>query len=439
MGEGGKIELDGEWEPRSSPDDYIEPREKRYWVKVKEDGSLSVPPLLRGRLGLERGAELEIIANGGRVEIQPNIHSLARVYIEPTARCNLTCGMCIRNSWQEQVGDMESAVFERLASQLRRFPHLNSIMFGGFGEPTAHPDILHMVGLAKEVGPRVEMVTNGTQIDEAMIAGLMEAGLDRLWISLDGVTEGGVDSIGHGAGYECIKTNLQTLRKMNWRSQRRIEVGIAFVVTRRNIDDLGKIERLVKDADARYVSVSNVLPYSRALEDEMICNLGLTLETFTSTSGRTEISLPRMDVNERTKEALFNLLRSCDNLSLLGNPIGVPAQSCRFIRDRCTFIRWDAKVSPCMGMLHTHRTYLNGLQRAVSAYTLGDVGSGDLYEIWNSDGYVRFREKVTEFLFSPCHLCGGCSFLEKNEEDCCGNTFPVCGGCLWAQGIIQCP
>jgi hypothetical protein len=92
-----------------------------------------------------------------------------------------------------------------------------------------------------------------------------------------------------------------------------------------------------------------------------------------------------------------------------------------------------------MGLLHTPQTYLHGLDRTVSAYTLGDAGSGDLYEIWNSDEYARFREKIRGFLFSPCHACGGCSFLEKNEEDCCGNTFPVCGGCLWAQGIIQCP
>lgn len=33
----------------------------------------------------------------------------------------------------------------------------------------------------------------------------------------------------------------------------------------------------------------------------------------------------------------------------------------------------------------------------------------------------------------------GCEMSEANEEDCLGNTFPACGGCLWAQGIIQCP
>jgi MoaA/NifB/PqqE/SkfB family radical SAM enzyme len=92
-----------------------------------------------------------------------------------------------------------------------------------------------------------------------------------------------------------------------------------------------------------------------------------------------------------------------------------------------------------MGLLHTHKTHLNGLERTISHYSLGDVGSGNLYEIWNSDEYARFRERVRDFLFSPCYVCGGCSLLEKNEEDCGGNTFPVCGGCLWAQGVIQCP
>jgi hypothetical protein len=67
------------------------------------------------------------------------------------------------------------------------------------------------------------------------------------------------------------------------------------------------------------------------------------------------------------------------------------------------------------------------------------VREGDLFEIWNSKAYADFREKVKAFDYSPCHVCGGCSMLESNEEDCYGNAFPVCGGCLWAQGVIQCP
>ena len=39
----------------------------------------------------------------------------------------------------------------------------------------------------------------------------------------------------------------------------------------------------------------------------------------------------------------------------------------------------------------------------------------------------------------PCTFCGGCDCSLANEEDCFGNPFPTCGGCLWAQGIIRCP
>ena len=46
---------------------------------------------------------------------------------------------------------------------------------------------------------------------------------------------------------------------------------------------------------------------------------------------------------------------------------------------------------------------------------------------------------LQEFNFSPCIQCGGCDFFESNQEDCIGSPMPACGGCLWAQGVIQCP
>jgi cholesterol oxidase len=38
-----------------------------------------------------------------------------------------------------------------------------------------------------------------------------------------------------------------------------------------------------------------------------------------------------------------------------------------------------------------------------------------------------------------CTFCGGCDMSESNVEDCFGNEFPTCGGCLWSQGVVQCP
>ena len=404
-----------------------------------EDGRLAVPPGLEKTLGLEPGARLELVVDHGRVEVRPNIHSLNRLYIEPTSRCNLSCRTCIRNTWDEPLGDMDTGVFDRLVRQLARFPHLESVMFGGFGEPTIHPRVLDMVRAVKGLGLRAEMTTNATLLDDDLVGGLLRERLDMLWVSLDGTTEESFETVRPGAGLARVMDNLDRLAKRNGRDGHEIEIGIAFVVMKTNLGDVKHLDRLARSVGARRIIVSHVLPYSEAMEKEMLCLQTLTLETFTFASGKTELSLPRIDVNNTTKETLFSLLQGFENLTFMGNRVAVDARRCRFVHDRASFIRWDGKVSPCMGLLHSHRTFLYGLERRVRSHAFGDVRTGDLYDVWNAKEYAAFRNKVRDFEFSPCHVCGGCSLLEKNDEDCYGNAFPACGGCLWAQGIIQCP
>lgn len=429
----------GERAPAVARDSGKRPEEGVARRRVRKDGSLVVPPSAAKRLGLVPGSVAGIRFDHGRLEVLPDIHSLARVYVEPTSRCGLSCRTCLRNTWNEPTGDMNQEVFDRLVSQLGRFPAVESVMFGGIGEPTLHPAIIPMVRKVKSLGLRAEMVTNGTRLDGRELEALWSSGLDTLWVSIDGATQERYEDIRGGGDFGRIVENLRRLNSLNSRGPHRVELGIAFVLLRRNMGDLKNLDKLARTVGARRVSVSHVLPYNPEMEKEMLCLQTLTLDTFTAASGKTEINLPRLDVNNTTKEALFSLLQGFENLSFMGNRMSVDAPRCRFIHDRCTFVRWDGKVAPCAGLLHTHRTYLYGLERTISAYALGNVGSGDLFDIWNSPEYARFREKVRDFDFSPCHVCGGCTLLEKNEEDCYGNTYPVCGGCLWAQGVIQCP
>jgi hypothetical protein len=86
-------------------------------------------------------------------------------------------------------------------------------------------------------------------------------------------------------------------------------------------------------------------------------------------------------------------------------------------------------------MLHTHKHR----QHLVKRHILGNIAEHDLLDLWLEPEYVQYRERVHSFAFAPCTFCGGCELLDTNEEDCLGNTFPSCGGCLWAQGVIQCP
>jgi MoaA/NifB/PqqE/SkfB family radical SAM enzyme len=89
--------------------------------------------------------------------------------------------------------------------------------------------------------------------------------------------------------------------------------------------------------------------------------------------------------------------------------------------------------------MHTHVSYLHGKQRIHQKHVIGNVAEHSLSDLWLDPEYVAYRERLHNFVFAPCTFCGGCDLSEANQEDCLENTFPACGGCLWAQGIVQCP
>ncbi len=434
MGEGGRIRDEAAARPLPAG----RPAPRRF-IKAGPQGRLSLPPDLAKHLGASPGARLEIREREGRLEIRPDIHSLARLYIEPTSRCNLSCRTCIRNTWKEPLGDMPWALFERLSSQLASFSHLESVMFAGFGEPTAHPDLPRMIRAVKRLGLRAEITTNGTLLDEPMIDGLRRAGLDVLWASFDSAGEAGFEDIRRGAKFRPVVAALRSLQAGNVKSRHRIQVGLSFVVMRRNVSDLEALDELARRVGAETVLVSNILPYAAEMEREMLCSLTLTTESLAAASAKTEVRLPRLDVTPATRETILRLLRGYENLNLMGNPIFAETNRCRFVEGRTAFVRWDGAVAPCMGLLHGYKTFLYGYERDIKPHAFGNIGHKTLGAIWRSPAYRAFREKVRDFEFAPCHICGGCNLLESNEEDCQGNDFPSCGGCLWAQGVIQCP
>jgi MoaA/NifB/PqqE/SkfB family radical SAM enzyme len=102
-------------------------------------------------------------------------------------------------------------------------------------------------------------------------------------------------------------------------------------------------------------------------------------------------------------------------------------------------IRWDGAISPCLPLLHTHRSYLDFRPRTSHAFCVGNVNQRSLTEAWSDPGYVGLRERLLAFDFAPCTICNSCDMADENLEDCFGSPTPACGGCLWAQGFIQCP
>ena len=410
-------------------------------ARVGSRGELRLPKAVRRRWGLTPNAEYLIEETEDGLLLRPADPPLRKVYVEPTTACNLNCPICIRRSWDEPGGTMAMATYRQLAEGLRQAPTLKAVAFWGLGEPLLHPDIVEMVSMASELGARTELITNGLLLDAAMAEGLITAGLDTLVVSVDGTTPASHTEVRAGADLKCVQQQVRELHTIR-RGLRREnpEIGLEFVVTRRNLSELPGLRHLAHAMEASFVVVTNVLPYTRQFTDEILYGLSAGDGWQPRRSHwKPQILLPRLDARPESLGPLLELLRRGGTIDpLLGRPEKAYGY-CRFVREGTVAVAWDGGASPCVPLMHGYTCYVLGREKAIRRYAVGNVRDENISQIYAQEEYRRFRVRVIEFDFSPCADCGGCDYAETNEEDCFGNPFPVCGDCLWARGIIQCP
>jgi MoaA/NifB/PqqE/SkfB family radical SAM enzyme len=410
------------------------------WTEVDEQGRLVIPLEQATRLGLRPGDQVRLEAGRNDLRIRRPVTHLNKVYIEPTNRCNIACRTCMRNSWEVGMGRMSEVVFSRVLDGLRATSPTPSVFFGGLGEPTSHPRIVEMVRRAKELGAGVELITNGTLLTERRAQGLIEAGLDVLWVSIDGATPEGYADVRLGAQLPQVLANMARFKQLRRPGlQATPEMGINFVAMRRNIADLPTVIATCRQLGVTRFMVSNVLPYTPELCDEMLYERTLQDISSTPSPWSPQLSLPRLDLDDATQEAFLHVLRSGLNVTFAGNSLGGPTNVCTFIESGSMTVGWDGSVSPCIPLLYDHISYLERRKRLSKRHIIGSLAERELLDLWNDPDYVAHRSRVQQFAFAPCTRCGGCNLSKANEADCLGNVFPTCGGCLWAQAVIQCP
>lgn len=402
---------------------------------VDEQGKIVLPPEIGWYYGLKPGADLVLEEIGHGLKIRLPVSYLGKVYIEPTNRCNLECLTCVRRHWDEPLGDMEMEVFARIIEGLKSFSPVPMVFFGGVGEPLAHPRIIEMIAQAKAIKAWVELITNGTMLTRSMAKELIHHGLRKLWVSIDGAKPASYADVRLGAALpEVIKNIMNFREECHLAPPPRPELGIVFVAMKRNIADLPEVLNLGTKLGAKDFLVTNVLAYAPELKEEILYTRALGDFAWGGA-----LILPKMDLNEETREPFYWVMRSGKNVTFPGDQLRETKDYCPFIESGSTSISWQGEVSPCLPLLHSHKHFFDNGERYARKYVVGNLRQQDLKTLWNDPEYVALRERLKKFDFSPCTICGGCELWEKNEEDCFGNPFPACGGCLWAQGIIRCP
>ncbi len=415
------------------------PASNECWIEIDEKGRLVLPPDVAMHYGIQPGTQILLQESPKGLSLQRPITQLAKVYVEPTSRCNLACRTCIRNAWNEPQGDMSAATWQRVIDSLKALPSRPEVFFGGFGEPLLLPNIAEMVAQAKSVASNVELITNGILLTEGRSRELIEAGLDVLWVSVDGATPENYADVRLGANLPQVFENIKRIAYMRHETARKPEIAISFVAMRRNIADLPALLKMSSKLGISRYMVTNVFPYTKEMCKEMLYTRSVDGMDSTPSPWVPRIDLPRIDLDDASQEAVIQAMRYRNNVHLNGVTLGQDRGRCPFIERGSVVIGWNGEISPCLALAHGYETYLNNTPRTVRRCVFGNLQEQSLLSVWKAQEYAAFRKRVQEFDFAPCTWCGGCEMAEKNEEDCFANTFPTCGGCLWAQGVVQCP
>lgn len=301
--------------------------------------------------------------------------------VDITTRCNLRCKHCRTESVDYDLSlEQVEIIAQKLAHPQRR------IVFLSGGEPLIRKDIVQIVKIFKKYIPCVCINTNSLLLTEELLDQLIEAGLNYIQVSLDGLKE----THDYMRGTGNFDKAIDKLRMIN---QKDIKLHISCCISLLNIDtmyDFAK-ELLVNQG----ISV-DILGFKRFIPKNQMAgkyNLGVNglkqlyanfeeVKKGFSNITTVVVDFPQKNVFnvEKVESVMKKYNLTCSGCSAAtGGPC----------------IRADGNVSPC-SLLYVQA---------------GNIFADTLEEIYESDPFVEICNRNLKGKCGNCKyrlICGGC-------------------------------
>jgi radical SAM protein with 4Fe4S-binding SPASM domain len=322
--------------------------------------------------------------------------------VEVTGACNLRCRMCLVR-YAPAIGRREGALsYEQFLELVDSLPRLRKLTLQGLGEPLLSPHLVDMVEHAASRGTSVGFNTNGTLLGRRRAEELVRAGLGWLHVSLDGATPSTYEDVRHGTDFrphpgqfERVVGNLRGLVEARTRAGSELpRIQLVFVAMRRNVGELEALVALGADIGVDSVWVQNLshdfsdtdpsggyrglreYAAEEALFRQDEKAMRRTFERARKRAGElgVELRLPRLDERPSSR------------------PAGTPGCNWPF---ESAYVTHRGEVQPCCMVMGSDRA------------RLGQLGDTSFPEIWRSEEYREFRQRLLEG--EPPPVCRGCS------------------------------
>lgn len=420
----------------------------------------------------------------------------AKLFVESTTRCNLNCFMCVKQNRGSEVreGDFSPELFARLEPAL---PHVEALILNGIGEPLLNPNLELFIHRAKKLMPGsgwVGFQSNGLLLTQLRAISLINAGLDKVCISIDAISPEQFRTMREGGEVAAVDMALSALNSARTLCNRPdVKIGIEFVAMRSNISGLPETLEWAASRGASFAIVTHVLPYDELHAHEALyCNItdqalalynswqhkalkdGIDMQRYSVVRWkytRTPDEQAVVDMVEAMKAAAEQQGITLDLKKLLqleqqrleevteifaaaeavANKIGLELRlpelalkeqrKCSFVEEGSAFVAWNGDISPCYFLWHRYECFASGWNQTVKPKVFGNLAEQDIVQIWNNQEFTAFRNDVLAYDYPSCSSCGlaPCDYVQTDEfeQDCHIRNVP-CGSCLWCTGVFQC-
>lgn len=193
------------------------------------------------------------------------------VSIEPTTACNLGCSECPSGlkSFTRPTGKIDLEVNRKLIQTLGK--QLFYINYYFQGEPFLHPQFLELIKEAKKHKIYTATSTNAHFITEKKADEIVASGLDRLIISIDGLTQKTYESYRvHGKLEKVIEGARQLVEAKRKANSATPHLIFQFLVVKPNEHEIEGVFELAKELKIDEVRLKSAQVYDYENGNELI-------------------------------------------------------------------------------------------------------------------------------------------------------------------------
>ena len=196
-------------------------------------------------------------------------HSPLFVSVEPANICQLKCPECpvgrhdVITSSRHNEKFLSFSLWSRILSEIRGTALVVQFYFQG--EPLLNKNLPKMIKEAHEAGLYTIVSTNAQAMTEELAEALVQAGLDRIIVSMDGLTEASYGAYRIGGSVEKTKQALRWLREAKIKNQKsKICIELQALRLRSNEHEWSELKRVYKSLGADKLTLKTAQLYDYA-------------------------------------------------------------------------------------------------------------------------------------------------------------------------------